>query len=90
VSVARIAVRLRPRAGRDELVEMRDGVLVARVSAPPIEGRANDALCRLIAKTLGIAPSRVTVIRGERSREKLVEVQGIDGAALEDVLRRKA
>jgi uncharacterized protein (TIGR00251 family) len=76
---AQIAVRLRPRAGKDELVEIRDGVLIARVSAPPIDGRANRALCRLIAGRLGVAPSRVTLVRGERSREKLVRVAGMDG-----------
>jgi uncharacterized protein (TIGR00251 family) len=79
---ARIMVRLRPRAGADELIGMRDGVLQARVSAPPLEGKANRALCKLIAKRLGIAPSRVSVARGEKSRDKLLRVEGLDSAAL--------
>jgi len=74
---ARIAVRLRPRGHADELLGMEDGVLHARVTAPPIDGKANKALCRLIAKRVGVAPSRVVVARGAKSREKLVEVEGV-------------
>lgn len=65
---------------------MRDGVLQARVTAPPVDGRANKALCKLIAKRLGIAASRISVARGEKSREKLIEVQGIDAVSLRDAL----
>jgi hypothetical protein len=79
-------VRVQARASRDELRGVRDGVLIARVCAPPLEGRANQALCRLIASRLDIAPSRVAVVRGERSREKLIRVQGMDRAALLDGL----
>jgi uncharacterized protein len=83
---AQIRIRLQPRASRDELLDVRDGVLRARVSAPPVDGRANVALCRLIARTAGVAASRVSILRGERSREKLVRVQGIEQAALEAAL----
>lgn len=83
---ARITVRLQARAHRDELIGLRDGVLLARVSAPPVDGRANQALCRLIARHAGVAPSRVTIIRGERSREKLIQVHGLDQSALNDGL----
>jgi uncharacterized protein (TIGR00251 family) len=72
-----LAVRLQPRASADEIVGERDGVLLARVRAPPVEGRANDALCRLIAKRLRIAAGRVEVIRGARGRDKLVRVNGL-------------
>lgn len=83
MTAARVAVRLQAHAGRDELVAMRDGVLVARVSAPALDGRANRALCRLLAKQLRIAPSRVTIVRGVRARDKLVEVEGVDQAILD-------
>lgn len=53
-----------------------------RVTAPPVDGRANDAACRLIARHLRIAPSRVSVVRGASARDKLVEVEGIDAGAL--------
>lgn len=78
----RITVRLQPRASRDELLGTRDGVLVARVCAPPVGGRANEALCRMVARRLDIPRSRVRVALGERSRQKVVEVDGLDAAAL--------
>ncbi len=74
---ARIEVRLQPRASRDELIGLRDGVLAARVCAAPVDGEANRALCRLIAQRANVAPSRVEVIRGERGRLKLVRVSGL-------------
>jgi uncharacterized protein (TIGR00251 family) len=82
VSEARIAVRLQPRASRDEIVGLRDGILVVRVTAPPVDGRANRALCKLVAQRAGVAPSHVSVVRGERSRDKLVAVEGVDPEAL--------
>jgi len=53
-----------------------------RVTAPPVDGRANDALRRLVARRAGVAVSRVTLVRGERSREKVLSVEGIDEATL--------
>jgi uncharacterized protein (TIGR00251 family) len=86
---ARIMVRLQARARSDELVGFRDGVLLARVCAPPVEGRANRALCRLIARRAGVATSRVTIVQGERSRDKLVRVDGVNRSALHDALRQR-
>ncbi len=83
---AEIAVRLQPRAHRDELLGLRDGVLIARVSAPPLDGRANRALCRLLARRLAVAPSRVVLVRGERSREKMLRIDGLDDVALRRAL----
>jgi uncharacterized protein len=81
-----IRVRLTPRAARDHIAsDDSDGYLV-RVTAPPVDGRANDALCRLIARRAGIAPSRVTLVRGAKSREKVVSVEGVDAAALRERL----
>lgn len=79
-------MRLRPRGKSDELIGARDGVLQARVSAPPVDGKANRALCRLIAKRLGVAPSKVSVVRGEKARDKTVSVEGLDTASVVDVL----
>jgi uncharacterized protein (TIGR00251 family) len=86
---ARIEVRLRPRGSRDELIGMRDGVLQAKVMAPPVDGKANKALCKLIAKRVGVAPSRVSVVRGEKSREKVVRVEGVDKAGVEAALAER-
>lgn len=84
-----IMVRLHARAHADELLGVRNGVLVARVCAPPVDGRANRALCHLIARQAGVAASRVTIVRGERSRDKLVRVDGLDESALDDARRKR-
>ena len=83
---AQLTVRLQPRASRGEITGCRDGVLIARVSAPPVDGRANEALCKLIARAAGVAPSRVSVVRGATARQKVVRVEGIDEAALRSAL----
>lgn len=83
---AQIEVRLRPRGSSDELAGMRDGVLQAKVTAPPVDGKANKALCKLVAKRVGVAPSRVSVVRGEKSRDKVVRVEGVDAERLRAAL----
>ncbi len=75
---ARIRVRLTPKASRDEIVGWQDGLLRVRVCAPPVDGKANDALVRLLAKALGVPKSAVGVVSGAKSREKLIGVGGID------------
>ena len=84
---ATIAVRLQPRAKRDEVVGLRGEAIVIRVTAPPVDGKANAALCRLIAKRAGVAPSRVEIVRGHTAREKVIRVEGLDAEALRAALR---
>jgi hypothetical protein len=79
-----LLVRLQPRARRNAILEERNGVLRVSVAAAPVNGQANAALCKLIAKRAGVARGRVSVIRGERSREKVVHVEGLT----RDQLRR--
>ena len=90
-----LAVRLTPKGGRDSIdgiESLSDGrtVLKARVRAAPSEGEANHALCRLLAKTLGIPPRDVAITAGATSRIKRVTIAG-DGptliAALEQACR---
>jgi uncharacterized protein (TIGR00251 family) len=80
-----LRVRVTARASRDELAGLKDGVLHVRVSAPPVDGKANQAVTRLIAKALGVGRTSVTVVKGERSRDKVVEIAGVEPDA---VLRR--
>jgi hypothetical protein len=80
-----IRVRLVPHAGRDEIAGWREGRLLVRVTAPPVDGRANRALRKLLAKRLGIAAGRVEIARGERSRDKLVSVD-LDAATVRERL----
>ena len=57
-----------------------------RVTAPPVDGKANAALCALVAKRAGVPPSRVQVVRGSTARDKVVRVEGIEPAALREAL----
>ena len=84
--VVRIALRVQPRARKDEIAGERDGALIVRVTAPPVEGKANDAVRKLLAKRLGIAPGRVTVVRGATGRDKLVEIDGMEADAVRRAL----
>jgi uncharacterized protein len=77
-----LTVRLTPRAAHERLVAGADGTYRAHVTAPPVEGAANDALRKLVAKAAGVAPSRVTVVRGQRSRQKVVRIEGVSEAGL--------
>jgi uncharacterized protein (TIGR00251 family) len=75
-------VRVQPRARKDEVVGERNGTIVIRVTAPPVDGKANDALCRFVAARAGVAPSKVRVVRGHAARDKVVRVEGIGTGAL--------
>lgn len=78
----RFAVRLTPRAARDDVDGVVDGVLRARVSAPPVDGAANDALVRLLADRLGIPRRDVRLVSGASSRQKVVAVDGVPPEAI--------
>ncbi len=70
-------VRVQARARRDGIEGLWQGALRVRLTAPPIEGRANEALRRLLAARLNIPASAVRILAGERSRVKRVEVRGV-------------
>ena len=67
---AEIAVRVTPRGGRDAIDDAPEGLRV-RVTAPPEDGKANDAVRRVLARAIGVAPTRLTLIRGATSRDKV-------------------
>lgn len=87
MKAAILRARVRAGVGRDEILGLDHGVLVLRVAAPPVDGRANKAVCRLVAKRLGVAPSRVTILAGDRSREKRLRVDGLDQAEVDSALK---
>lgn len=70
-----LSVKVQPRASRDALVP-EPGRLRVRITAPPVEGAANAHLARLLAREFGVAPSRVALVRGESSRDKVFRIQG--------------
>lgn len=83
---ADVRIRLQPRGRRDEVVGERGEAIVVRVTAPPVDGKANAALCAFVARAARVAPSRVFVVRGLTSRDKVVRVEGIQEAALRAAL----
>jgi uncharacterized protein (TIGR00251 family) len=82
LSTVRFAVRLTPRSGIERVEGVVDGVLKVRVTAPAVEGAANNALIRLLAEALGIARRDVRIVAGASSRQKLVVVDGVDPEAV--------
>ena len=66
-----------PRARRDEIAGIRDGIVQVRVTAPPADGRANMAVRRLVADRLDVRLAQVLLVRGEHHREKLLRIEGI-------------
>lgn len=72
----RIRVHVQPRASRSGLAGLHGDALKVRVAAPPVEGAANEAVCRLLAGLLDLPLSAVRIVRGETTRRKVVEVTG--------------
>jgi uncharacterized protein len=78
----RFAVRVQPRASRSEIVGVHGDAMKIRLSAPPVDGAANEALVELIAGALGVGRRAVRIVSGESSRSKVVEVEGVTAAAV--------
>jgi uncharacterized protein (TIGR00251 family) len=86
---AELSVRLQPGASRSEIAGERDGAVLVRVTAPPIEGPATEALRKLIAKRLGVAKGRVTIAHGQRARDKVVWIDGVEEGEVRTALARQ-
>ncbi len=84
------AVKLVPRGKRDEIVGVENDAIKIRVNAPPVEGRANEALLKFLAQRLNVACANVEIVRGETSRNKVVRVRGIPLARLQEILNKKS
>jgi uncharacterized protein (TIGR00251 family) len=78
-----LEVWVQPRASRNEILGYRDHVLRLRVTAPPVEGEANHLVQRVLAEALGVAPSRVDILKGEKGRRKKVRVTEVPLGNLE-------
>jgi uncharacterized protein (TIGR00251 family) len=88
VGAVRFGVRARPSARASEIVEVKEGLLVVRLAAPPVDGAANAELVVTLAAALGVAKRDVVLIRGESSRGKLVEVSGLTEDQVRERLAR--
>lgn len=72
--MSRFSVRVIPNASTSEIVGKIEGIWKIRLSAPPIEGRANEALIRFLADVLELAPSEIDIVKGHSSKTKIVDV----------------
>ncbi len=82
-----ISVKVTPKSSREEIA-FKEGIARVWVRAAPSDGEANEAVCRLVAKRLGVPPSAVRVARGQTSRTKVIECQGLDSPEIEARLKR--
>ena len=73
-----LEIRVIPRVGRSGFAGLRDGALVVKLAAAPVDGAANDELIALFAKTLRVPKRDVQIVSGEQSRSKRVRVAGMD------------
>ena len=79
--MALINVRVQPRASRNEIAASDpDGKLRLRVTAPPADGEANEAVLKLLARHLGVPKSALTIVRGATTRNKVIDVEGLTEA----------
>lgn len=80
-----MTVRVQPRSSRDGVAGLSEGILRVRLTAPPVENRANEALVRFLAEALGVPRGCVEIVAGDRGRNKIVRVRGV----APDELRRR-
>lgn len=85
----RFPVRVQPRASRSEFAGTHDGAVKVRLQAPPVDGAANEALVDFLAHALGVPRRMVRIVSGMSSRSKVVEVDGVEAAAVERLLREE-
>ena len=72
-----LAVRVIPRARHTEVAGTRDDALLIRLAAPPVDGAANEALVKFIARQLNVPGSGIHIVSGERGREKRIAIAGV-------------
>jgi len=84
--VATLSVRVAPRSSREGVAGCEGGVVRIRLNAPPVEGRANEALLKFLAKALGVSRSQVSLVSGEKGRNKTVRIAGVTRTEALDAL----
>jgi uncharacterized protein (TIGR00251 family) len=72
-----LKIRVQPKASRNQVDGFEEGTLRLRVTAPPTEGKANAGVIALLAKTLGVSKSRLEIVRGHSSRDKVVSIEAL-------------
>jgi uncharacterized protein (TIGR00251 family) len=81
-----LSIRIQPRASKNGIVVMENGKLKIRLTAPPVDGAANEALVKFLADTLSVPKSQVEILSGQTSREKIIRISGISPVAADRLL----
>jgi hypothetical protein len=71
----KLNIRVIPRAKKPEIIELDDGSLKVKLKSPPLDGRANDELITVLSKHLKVPKSKIAIIRGETSKNKIIEIK---------------
>ena len=82
-------VKVQPRASRNEIGEPLGDELRIKVTAPPVDSAANEAVVRLLTKTLGVGSSSVKLVRGQTSRHKVFKVRGLEPEQMAKMLDKR-
>lgn len=78
----RFSVHVKPRASREGVLGVKEGVLEVSVAAPPVDGQANEAVVRVLAAILRVPKRDIRIVTGETGRRKILEIQGLGEMAL--------
>ncbi len=86
---ATLAVRIQPRAAKNEVVPMEGGAIKIRLTAPPVEGAANEALVKFLSAAFERPKADIAIISGMKSRSKVVRIEGVSDEDVEKLLKTK-
>ena len=84
-----LTVRIQPRASKNEVLRLENGGIKIRLTAPPVDGAANEALVKFLADRFGVAKSQVEIVSGHTSRDKIVRISGVTDADAESLLYKE-
>jgi hypothetical protein len=81
-----LGVRIQPRASKNGMTRLADGTLKIRLTAPPVDGAANEALVRFLAEAFSVSRCQVEILSGHRGRQKIIRVSGVNPGDIDRLL----
>jgi uncharacterized protein (TIGR00251 family) len=85
-----VDIAVKPRSSREGVGPIQGDRLCVAVNAPPVDGKANEAVVRVLAETFGVARSAVTIVRGETGRKKTLRIVGVSAATVARAVESRA
>ncbi len=80
------AAAIQPRASRNQILGIHNHCLKIKLTSPPVDGAANQACIKFLAKAFGISPSRIAIVKGETSKNKIIQFEGMDSKTFMNTL----